>query len=78
MKEAYKAQYEIGKRTLLDLMNTESEMFQAKSALISGMYTVEQADYRLLAVMGGILKLFNVSSPTEVKVKSEKSLLPDF
>lgn len=78
VKEAYKAQYEIGKRTLLDLMNTESEMFQAKSALISGMYTVEQADYRLLAVMGGILKLFNVSSPTEVKVKSEKSLLPDF
>ena len=42
------------------------------------MYTVEQADYRLLAVMGGILKLFNVSSPTEDKVKSEKSLLPDF
>jgi adhesin transport system outer membrane protein len=78
VKEAYKAQYEIDKRTLLDLMNTESEMFQAKSALISGMYTVEQADYRLLAVMGGILKLFNVSSPTEVKVKSEKSLLPDF
>jgi len=78
VKEAYKAQYDIGKRTLLDLMNTESEMFQAKSALISGTYTVEQSDYRLLAVMGGILKLFNVTSPTEIKVKSDKSLLPDF
>ena len=78
VKEAYKAQYDIGKRTLLDLMNTESEMFQAKSALISGMYTVEQSDYRLLAVMGGILKLFNMASPTEIKVKSEKSSLPDF
>ena len=78
VKEAYKAQYEIGKRTLLDLMNTESEMFQAKSTLIAGMYTVEQSDYRLLAVMGGILKLFNVTSPTEIKVKSDKSLLPDF
>ena len=78
VKEAYKAQYDIGKRTLLDLMNTESEMFQAKSALISGTYTVEQSDYRLLAVMGGILKLFNMASPTEIKVKSEKSSLPDF
>ena len=78
VKEAYKAQYDIGKRTLLDLMNTESEMFQAKSALISGTYTVEQSDYRLLAVMGGISKLFNVTSPTEIKVKSDKSLLPDF
>ena len=78
VKEAYKAQYDIGKRTLLDLMNTESEMFQAKSALISGTYTVEQSEYRLLAVMGGILKLFNMASPTEIKVKSDKSLLPDF
>lgn len=78
VKEAYKAQYDIGKRTLLDLMNTESEMFQAKSALISGTYTVEQSEYRLLAVMGGILKLFNMASPTEIKVKSEKSSLPDF
>jgi adhesin transport system outer membrane protein len=78
VKEAYKAQYDIGKRTLLDLMNTESEMFQAKSALISGTYIVEQSEYRLLAVMGGILKLFNMASPTEIKVKSEKSSLPDF
>ena len=78
VKEAYKAQYDIGKRTLLDLMNTESEMFQAKSALISGTYTVEQSEYRLLAVMGGILKLFNMTSPTEIKVKPEKSSLPDF
>lgn len=78
VKEAYKAQYEIGKRTLLDLMNTESEMFQAKSALISGTYTVEQVEYRLLAVMGGILKLFNMASPTEIKVAPEKNSLPDF
>ena len=73
VKEAYKAQYDIGKRTLLDLMNTESEMFQAKSALISGTYTVEQVEYRLLAVMGGILKLFNMASPTEIKVAPEKN-----
>ena len=78
VKEAYKAQYDIGKRTLLDLMNTESEMFQAKSALISGTYTVEQVEYRLLAVMGGILKLFNMASPTEIKVAPEKNSLPDF
>ena len=78
VKDAYQSQYEIGKRTLLDLMNAENEMFQAKSTLLSGLYTVEQSEYRLLAVMGGILKIFNIKSPTELKVNTEKSLLPDF
>ena len=78
VKDAYQSQYDIGKRTLLDLMNAENEMFQAKSTLLAGLYTVEQSEYRLLAVMGGILKVFNIKSPTVLKVNKEKSLLPDF
>ncbi len=54
--KAYRDQFELGKRTMLDLMNSENELFQAKSSLVSGEYAVLQAEYRLVAGMGGLLK----------------------
>jgi adhesin transport system outer membrane protein len=54
--DSFRAQFDIGKRTMLDLMNSENELFQAKSNLISSQYNLLQAQYRLLAGMGGLLK----------------------
>lgn len=59
VKGAYQAQFEIGRRTMLDLMNAENELFQAKSSLTSGRYAVIQGEYRLLAAMGGLLKVLS-------------------
>ena len=51
-RDAYKKQFEIGKRTLLDLLDTENEYFEAKRAYIKGNYDKLFAQYRIMAGMG--------------------------
>jgi adhesin transport system outer membrane protein len=58
--QAYRAQFELGRRTLLDLLNAENELFQARSNLANGDYTILLAEYRLLQVMGGLAPHFDV------------------
>jgi len=57
--QAYRAQFELGRRTLLDLLNAENELFQARSNLASGDYAILLAEYRLLQVMGGLAPHFD-------------------
>lgn len=57
--QAYRAQFELGRRTLLDLLNAENELFQARSNLATGDYTILAAEYRLLQVMGGLAPHFD-------------------
>jgi outer membrane protein, adhesin transport system len=57
--QAYRAQFELGRRTLLDLLNAENELFQARSNLVSGDYAILVAEYRLLQVAGGLAPHFN-------------------
>lgn len=57
---AYQAQFDIGRRTMLDLMNAENELFQARSSLTTGRYAVLQGEYRLVAAMGGLLKVLDL------------------
>jgi outer membrane protein, adhesin transport system len=56
---AYRAQFELGRRTLLDLLNAENELFQARSNLATGDYAILLAEYRLLQVMGGLAPHFD-------------------
>lgn len=56
--QAYRAQFELGRRTLLDLLNAENELFQARSNLASGDYAILLAEYRLLQVIGGLAPHF--------------------
>ena len=53
--EAYRAQFELGKRSLLDLVNAENELFQARSALRTGQGTAQSAEYRVLAAIGALV-----------------------
>jgi adhesin transport system outer membrane protein len=59
--EAYRAQFELGKRSLLDLVNAENELFQARSALRTGQATAQAAEYRLLAAVGALVKAFGLT-----------------
>ncbi len=55
-REAYRRQFEIGQRTLLDLLDTENEYFQARRAYANAGYDRQIAEARTLAGMGGLLK----------------------
>jgi adhesin transport system outer membrane protein len=54
-REAYRKQFEIGQRTLLDLLDTENEYFQAKRAFTNTDYDVQTAYARLYAGQGELL-----------------------
>ncbi len=50
--EAYQQQFKLGQRTLLDLLDSESERFAAETAYIDAKYDHQIACYQLLASMG--------------------------
>ncbi|MBW6521567.1 MAG: TolC family outer membrane protein [Desulfoarculaceae bacterium] len=58
---AYKDQFDIGQRTLLDLLDTENEYFEARRAYVNASYDYALAHGRTLAAMGRLLKALGVS-----------------
>ena len=60
-REAYRKQFDIGQRTLLDLLDTENEYFQARRAYTNATYEYAIAHARRLAGMGMLLSALQVS-----------------
>jgi len=58
---AYRDQFDIGRRSLLDVLDSENEAFQAERALVQGEYDLAVARYRTLATMGTLLPALGVS-----------------
>lgn len=67
-REAYRDQFEIGQRTLLDLLDTENEYFQARRAYTNTQYDLETAYARTFAGQGELLSKLGVA----------RAGLPDF
>lgn len=59
-REAYRKQFDIGQRTLLDLLDTENEYFQARRAYTNATYEHAIAHLRTLAGMGSLLSALQV------------------
>jgi adhesin transport system outer membrane protein len=55
-REAYRKQFDIGQRTLLDLLDTENEYFQAKRTVTNAEYDLQTAYARTYAGQGELLK----------------------
>ena len=62
---AYEKQYLIGKRTLLDLLNTENELFESRKGYVEAKYSEQYAKYRVLTSTGNLLNALRVNLPTE-------------
>ncbi len=54
-RQAYQQQFDIGQRSLLDLLDTENELYQARRALANAEFDLELAQARVLAVSGSLL-----------------------
>lgn len=59
-REAYRQQFDIGQRTLLDLLDTENEYFEARRAYVNATHDQIVAQARSLASMGQLLKTMGV------------------
>ena len=77
-REAYQQQFSLGQRTLLDLLDSENELFTANRRYTEVRYIEEFSMYRLMAAMGELLRKQGVVVPAEAvaltEVKSEASL----
>lgn len=55
---AYRAQFDIGQRTLLDLLDTENEYFETRRALVNAEHDLSITQARTLAAMGLLVASF--------------------
>ncbi len=59
-RESYRKQFDSGHRTLLDLLNSENEVFEAKRALANNQYDIQMAYARAYAGQGELLNKIGV------------------
>jgi adhesin transport system outer membrane protein len=69
--EAYEKQYLIGQRTLLDLLNMENELFEARKDYLDAHYEEQYAKYRVMNSTGILLESLLVDVPDEWNKKVE-------
>jgi adhesin transport system outer membrane protein len=64
-RDAYTQQFNLGQRSLLDVLDSENELFISRGDLLTEQYVVLFAGYRMLAVQGQLLKTLGISHPKE-------------
>ncbi len=64
-RDVYAQQFDIGQRSLLDLLDATNELFLSKNDLITAQYEETFANYRILASQGELVQSFEVAFPTE-------------
>lgn len=78
VREAYQQQFGLGQRTLLDLLDSENELFTANRRYTEVRFNEEFSMYRVIAAMGDLLRQHQIVVPAEAvaltEVKSEARL----
>lgn len=64
-REAYQQQFNIGKRTLLDLLDTENEVLSARIDYTNAYYDRVYACYWLVETMGKLLEILELNAPEQ-------------
>ncbi|MBO1518546.1 TolC family outer membrane protein [Oceanisphaera pacifica] len=63
--DAYKKQFSLGSRTLLDVLNTENELFEARRSYINAEYDQLAAEYRIMNASGQLLDALRFTRPEQ-------------
>ena len=74
-RDGYAKEFNIGQRTLLDLLDSENELYTARSEYINGRYLERFSNYRLMADMGQLLSTLGVS-PREESISASRDSQP--
>ena len=77
-RDAYKQQFGVGQRTLLDLLDSENELFESKAAYISAQYTEMLGKYRVLQSMGRLAHYYKLPMPDTTKYQTKISWFDGF
>lgn len=76
----YRQEFEIGQRDLLDLLDSENELFLARSRLINADYTALFGKYRILSDTGDLLAALDLKTLEETGTgfREEAGVKPDW
>lgn len=79
VREAYQQQFKIGQRSLLDLLDTENELFDARRALTNAQYDLKIQEYQSLALSSKLLESLELAQPysSSLPEENESLALPD-
>ncbi|MBU0664834.1 MAG: TolC family outer membrane protein [Proteobacteria bacterium] len=69
--DSYTKQFNLGKRTLLDVLDSEAEVIDAKRALVEARHDGLYAQYRILNGLGQLVKSFDKEWPKESQVSGD-------
>ncbi len=61
-RQAYQQQFDIGQRSLLDLLDTENELYQARRALANAEYDLQLSSIRVMAASGSLLSALKLQT----------------
>jgi adhesin transport system outer membrane protein len=67
LRESYEVEFTVGSRSLLDVLNTQSALFQAEANLINARSLSTYARYRLLASIGKLLPTLGIAPPEDAQ-----------
>ena len=70
--EAYKLQFQLGQRSLLDVLNAENELFTSRSNELSGEYSLLTSAFKMLSSMGKLLPALGVTIPGDAVAEGAK------
>lgn len=60
-RDAYRQQFDIGQRSLLDVLDTENELFDARSSLVRAEFDLRLAEFRVLAATHRLLSALGLA-----------------
>lgn len=67
-RDAYRQQFEVGQRTLLDVLDSENELFVSQGQLRTAETNEQLAAYRILAVSGMLMKTMGIQAPEQASL----------
>lgn len=65
----YLDQFSLDRRTLLDVLDSQNELFVSRSSHVNALYTEMFSVFRVLALKGDLLKTLGVARPREASLK---------
>ena len=64
-RDIYRQQFAVAQRTLLDVLDAETELFTTRGQLVTDEINHMQAGYRILALHGALLRTLSISAPPQ-------------
>ncbi len=78
LRSTYEAEYEVGERSLLDVLNTQNALFQTEANLVNARALENYVKYRIMASIGILLPTLGIEPPEDSRVYARERIgVPD-